>query len=74
MSRVASGLSSTLTILFAPIIYALVLQIVYHTDPIAVLLQGPEGWFKYTVAAFVSLIVTALLVTATMRAGSRAIF
>lgn len=73
MSRVASGISGILTILLAPLIYALVLQILYHTDPITVLLEGPEGWFKYTVAAFISLIVTTLAVAAMMRGGSRAL-
>jgi hypothetical protein len=54
-------------------IYAVVLQVVYHTDPISVLLEGPSGWAKYTIAAFLSLIVTALAVSATIRGGRRAI-
>lgn len=73
MSRVASGISSLLNILLAPIVYALVLQIMYNTDPITVLLQGPVGWLHYTYAAFISLIITMLLVSVTMRGGSRAI-
>ena len=72
MSRVASGLSSLVSILYAPIVYAIVLQVVYHTDPITVLLEGPSGWAKYTIATFLSLIVTASAVSVTMRGGRRA--
>jgi hypothetical protein len=73
MSRVASGVSSLLAILYAPVIYAIILQAVYHTDPISVLLEGPTGWVKYTIATFISLVVTAIAVGATMRGGGHAI-
>jgi len=73
MSKVASGLSSILNILYAPLIFALVLGYAYHTDPISVLFQGPAGWAKYGIAVFISVIVTFLAVTVTMRGGKRAI-
>ena len=71
--RIASGLSSLLGVIYAPVIYAVVLQVMYNTDPISVLLQGPVGWFHYTLAAFVALIVTMLLVSLTMAGGRRAV-
>ena len=73
MSHVASGIASLLNILYAPLVYAVVLQVWYHTDPISVLLEGPVGWLHYSYAAFVALIVTMFLVALTMRGGSRAI-